>query len=185
MIWWEKYGNTPDGNIAFIAKARNEGLRDFGNAMSPFNAFLLLQGLETLSLRMERHCSNAQNIAEWLQKLDWVEEVNYPGLKGNKFNKLGEKYFKKGYGGILQFKINAPLEKVDKFVDNLKLISHLANIGDAKTLIIHPSTTTHHQLSEEEQRNCGVIPGTLRLSVGIEHIDDIKEDIIQAWEKVK
>lgn len=185
LVWWKEYGSSENGNIAFIAKARNEGLRDYGNALSPFNAFMLLQGVETLSLRVERHCSNAIVLAQWLKSQDFVEDVKYPGLENDPFNNLCKKYFKNGAGGILQFKLKANIEETDRFVDNLMIISHLANIGDAKTLIIHPSTTTHHQLTKEEQLKIGIIPGMLRLSVGIENIEDIKQDILNAWNKVK
>jgi O-acetylhomoserine (thiol)-lyase len=175
---------SPFGNIAFIIRARVEGLRDFGPAISPFNSFLLLQGLETLSLRVDRHVSNALEIAHWLEKHPKVEYVNYPGLKSSAYHELAKKYLKRGYGGVLTFKIKGQTSDADKLVNNLKLISHLANIGDAKSLIIHPSSTTHEQLSAEEQKLSGVEPGLLRLSVGIEHLDDIKADIEQAFAKL-
>ena len=185
LKFWETFGEgSPFGNIAFILRARVEGLRDYGSALSPFNAFLLLQGLETLSLRADRHVSNALELARWLEKQPFVEIVNYPGLESSPYHQISKKYLKKGFGGVLTFKMKGGKEKADKFVDNLKLISHLANIGDAKTLIIHPASTTHEQLSYEEQRASGVEPGLLRISVGIEHIDDIKQDIIQAISKV-
>jgi len=182
LKFWEVFGaGGPFGNIAFIIRARVEGLRDYGNALSPFNAFLLLQGLETLSLRLDRINSNSITIAEWLEKQDWVEYVNYPGLKSSKYNKLALKYLKRGFGGVFTFKVRGGTETAEKIINNVKLISHLANIGDSKTLIIHPSSTTHEQMTLDEQKTAGVEPGLLRLSVGIEHIDDIKEDLLQAF----
>lgn len=182
LKFWEIFGEGgPFGNIAFIIRARVEGLRDYGNALSPFNAFLLLQGLETLSLRLDRINSNSLTIAEWLEKQDWVEYVNFPGLKSSKYYSLAQKYLKRGFGGVLTFKVKGGTEVAEKIINNVKLISHLANIGDSKTLIIHPSTTTHEQMTFEEQKSAGVEPGLLRLSVGIEHIEDIKEDLIQAY----
>jgi O-acetylhomoserine (thiol)-lyase len=186
LKFWEVFGeNNPLGlpNIAFIIRARVEGLRDFGTSISPFNSFLLLQGLETLSLRVERHVQNAQALAEWLENHPEVEYVNYPGLKSSKYHQLAKKYLKRGFGGVLSFKVKGGKEVADAIVDNLKLISHLANVGDAKTLIIHPASTTHEQLSSEEQISAGVEPGLLRVSVGLEHIDDIKADLQQAIEK--
>jgi O-acetylhomoserine (thiol)-lyase len=181
LKFWDIFGDKgPFGNIAFIIRARVEGLRDYGNALSPFNAFLLLQGLETLSLRLDRICANSLEIAQWLEKQDWVEFVNYPGLKSSKYNQLALKYLKRGYGGVLTFKVKGGTATAEKIINHVQLISHLANIGDSKTLIIHPSTTTHEQMSLEEQKLAGVEPGLLRLSVGIEHIEDIKEDLIQA-----
>ncbi|MBN2612115.1 MAG: O-acetylhomoserine aminocarboxypropyltransferase/cysteine synthase [Bacteroidales bacterium] len=181
LKFWEVFGSgSPFGNIAFIIRARVEGLRDYGNALSPFNAFLLLQGVETLSLRMDRIVSNTLSIAKWLEEQSWVERVDYPGLESSPYYPLAKKYLKRGAGGVLTFKIKGKAEQADKYVNSVKLISHLANIGDAKTLIIHPSSTTHEQLSLEEQKLAGVEPGILRLSVGIEHLDDIKEDLAQA-----
>src|SRR5690606_13003927 len=156
---------------------RVAGLRSWGPALAPQNAFLFIQGLETLSLRVQRTVDNAQALAEWLEKQPLVTSVNYPGLPGNKYHELGKKYLRNGFGGVLSFKIKAGPEAADKFVQSLQLIYHLANVGDAKTLIIHPATTTHQQLSEEEQRKAGVEPGLLRISLGIEHIEDIKQDI--------
>ena len=185
LVFSDVFGkNGPFGNIAFAIRARVEGLRDFGPALSPFNAFLFLQGLETLSLRVERHVSNALKIAQWLEQREEVTYVNYPGLPSSPYHDLAKKYLKRGYGGVLSFKIKGGKEDADKFVNNLKLVSHLANIGDAKTLIIHPSSTTHEQLSEDEQRKSGVVPGLLRLSVGIEHIEDIKDDLEQAFQTI-
>jgi len=184
LKFWEVFGASSSfGNIAFIVRARVEGLRDYGNALSPFNAFLLLQGLETLSLRLDRITQNAIDLASWLEKLDWVEQVNYPGLKSNPYHEMAKKYLKRGFGGVLTFKVKGGKAIADEIVNHVKLISHLANVGDSKTLIIHPSSTTHEQLTPEEQKSSGVEPGLLRISVGIEHIDDIKEDLLQAYSK--
>jgi O-acetylhomoserine/O-acetylserine sulfhydrylase len=174
----------PFGNIQFVLRCRVEGLRDWGPCQSPFNSFLLLQGLETLSLRVERSCDNALALAQWLQNHPAVESVEYAGLEGNKYNQLAKKYLTRGAGAVLSFKLKAGKEAADKVVDNLKLVSHLANVGDSKTLIIHPSSTTHSQLSEEAQAKAGVYPGVLRVSLGIEHIDDIKADFEQAFAAV-
>ena len=185
LVFWDVFGaNSPFGNIAFIIRARVEGLRDFGPSISPFNSFLLIQGLETLSLRVQRHVDNALELAKWLELHPLVEKVNYAGLESSKYNALAKKYLKHGFGGVLTFKLKAGKEAADAFIGNLQLVSHLANVGDAKTLIIHPSSTTHEQLSPEEQAAAGVEPGLLRVSVGIEHIDDIKADFIQAFEKL-
>ena len=182
LKFWDVFGSGgPFGNIAFIIRARVTGLRSIGPCLSPFNSFLFLQGLETLSLRVQRTVDNTMQLAEWLQAHPKVESVNYPGLKGNKYHELGKKYLRNGFGGVLSFKIKAGKEAADKVVDNLKLISHLANVGDSKTLIIHPATTTHEQLSEAEQLSAGVEPGRLRISLGIEHIDDIKADLEAAF----
>jgi O-acetylhomoserine/O-acetylserine sulfhydrylase len=175
---------SPMGNIAFIIKARVEGLRDLGPSISPFNSFLLLQGLETLSLRMERHVQNTLSLAKWLEVHPAVEKVNYPGLPGNPYNAQAKKYLPKGAGGVLSFVLKATKEKSVKLVDHLELVSHLANVGDAKTLIIQPSATTHSQLSEADQLAVGIEPGLFRVSVGIEHIDDIISDFEQAFKKV-
>jgi len=176
--------SSPSGNIAFIVKARVEGLRDLGPAISPFNSFLLLQGLETLSLRMERHVQNTQALAEWLEDQPCIENVNYPGLKDNPYHKLAGKYLPRGAGGVLSFVLKADRTKTAKLVEYFELVSHLANVGDAKTLIIQPATTTHSQLSQEEQLAAGIEPGLFRVSVGIEHIDDIIYDFEQAFRKV-
>jgi O-acetylhomoserine/O-acetylserine sulfhydrylase len=185
LVFNDVFGSAgPFGNIQFIIRARVEGLRDFGPALSPFNSFLFLQGLETLSLRVQRHVDNALELAQWLEKNPNVESVNYPGLESNPTYKNARKYLKNGFGGVLSFEIKGGKENATKFVDSLKLISHLANVGDTKTLIIQPSATTHQQLSDEEQKAAGVTPGGLRISVGIEHIDDIKADIEQAFGKV-
>lgn len=187
LKFWEVFGEgNPLGlpNIAFIIRARVEGLRDFGPSLSPFNSFLLLQGLETLSLRVQRSVDNALALAQWLEKHEFVESVNYPGLESSTYHKLAKKYLRNGFGGVLSFTLKGTKQHTTKLVDNLKLLSHLANLGDSKSLIIQPSATTHQQLSEEEQITAGVLPTLLRISVGIEHIDDIKADLQQAFEKV-
>lgn len=178
--------NNPLGlpNIAFIIRARVEGLRDFGSALSPFNSFQLIQGLETLSLRVQRTVDNALELAKFLEERPEVEYVNYPGLASSKYHNLAKKYLKNGFGGVLSFKLKNGKAYADFLVNNLQLVSHLANVGDAKTLIIHPSTTTHEQLNADEQKLAGVEPGLLRVSVGYEHIEDIKADFIQAFEKL-
>jgi O-acetylhomoserine/O-acetylserine sulfhydrylase len=184
-IFGEIFSQTsPLGNIAFIVKARVEGLRDLGPAISPFNSFLLLQGLETLSLRMERHIQNTLALAKWLEAHPGVERVNYPGLAGNPYHELAKKYLPKGAGGVLSFVLKGEKEKTVRLVEHFELVSHLANVGDAKTLIIQPSATTHSQLSAEEQLAVGIEPGLFRVSVGIEHIDDIIYDFEQAFRKV-
>lgn len=184
LKFWEVFGEgSPFGNIAFIIRARVEGLRDYGNALSPFNAFLLIQGLETLSLRLDRINENALHLASWLQQQTWVDYVNYPGLTNSPYHSLAKKYLKNGFGGVFTFKIKGDPKLADKLIDNVKLISHLANVGDAKTLIIHPSSTTHEQLTLEEQKSSGVEPGQLRISTGIEHIEDLKTDLLEAAKK--
>jgi O-acetylhomoserine (thiol)-lyase len=186
LVFWDVFGtNGPFGNIAFNIRARVEGLRDFGPALSPSNAFLLIQGLETLSFRVQRHVENALEIATWLEGHPQVEIVNYPGLASSPYHTLAKKYLINGFGGVLSFEIKGNKESASKFIDALKLISHLANVGDAKTLIIQPSATTHQQLGDDEQLEAGVTPGLLRLSVGIEHIDDIKYDLQQAFDTIK
>jgi O-acetylhomoserine/O-acetylserine sulfhydrylase len=185
LVFWDVFGtNGPFGNIAFAIRARVEGLRDFGPCQSPFNAFLLLQGIETLSLRMERHVQNTQVVAEWLEKHAQVEKVNYPGLPSSKYHVLAKKYLKKGYGAVLSFEVKGGKDKASEFVNNLKMISNLANVGDAKTLIIHPASTTHQQLSDEAQIVAGVTPGLLRLSIGIEHVNDILADLENAFKAI-
>jgi O-acetylhomoserine (thiol)-lyase len=182
LKFWDVFGTPgPFGNIAFIIRARVEGLRDYGPVISPFNSFLLLQGLETLSLRVQRHVDNALALAQWLEKHPKVVSVDYPGLTSSPYHKLAKKYLKNGFGGVLTFIVKGGKEPADKVVNNVKLISHLANVGDAKSLIIHPASTTHQQLSDEEQKSSGVVPGLLRLSAGIEHIEDIKADLEQAF----
>jgi O-acetylhomoserine (thiol)-lyase len=187
LKFWDVFGEgNPLGlpNIAFIIRARVEGLRDFGASQAPFNSFLLIQGLETLSLRVQRHVDNALALAQWLENNQYVEYVWYPGLKNNAYHHLAQKYLTHGFGGVLQFGIKGGKETAAKVIDNLKLASHLANVGDAKTLVIHPASTTHEQLSEAEQKASGVLPNQIRVSVGIEHIDDIKADFEQAFTKV-
>lgn len=185
LVFWDVFGaNGPFGNIAFTIRARVEGLRDWGSTISPFNSFLLLQGLETLSLRVERHVENTLAVAKWLEKHPKVEYVNYPGLESSPYHALAKKYFKKGAGGVLSFKVKGSGDNADKVINSLQLISHLANVGDAKSLIIHPATTTHEQLSDEERVLAGAIPGLLRLSVGIENIDDIIADLDQALSNI-
>ena len=186
LKFWDVFGSEgPFGNIAYAIRLRVEGLRDFGPALSPFNSFLLLQGIETLSLRVHRTVENALKIAEWLEQNELVEYVNYPGLKSSKYYENANKYLKNGFGGVLSFKLKGTLEQANSFINSLELVSHLANVGDAKTLIIHPSATTHEQLTLDEQKAAGVLPGLLRLSVGIEHVDDIIEDLNQAFDKLK
>ena len=185
LVFSDVFGiGGPFGNIQFIIRARVEGLRDFGTALSPFNSFLLLQGLETLSLRVERTVENALALAKWLENHPKVERVNYPGLESSPTHHIAKKYFKKGFGGVLSFEIKGEKEAATTFIESLKLVSHLANVGDAKTLIIQPSATTHQQLSDNEQLIAGVTPTMLRLSVGIEHIDDIKADLEAAFANV-
>lgn len=177
---WELFGNA-----SFILKARLEGLRDWGATISPFNSFQLLQGLETLSLRVDRHNSNALKIANWLDGHAKVRNVIYPGLASHPSHQVANRYLQNGYGSVLSFEVNGSKEQTIKFVDSLKLISHLANVGDAKTLIIQPSATTHAQLNEEAQRGAGVTPSLLRLSVGIEYVDDIINDLEQAFNAIE
>jgi O-acetylhomoserine (thiol)-lyase len=185
LVFGEIFSATSgNGNIPFIVKARVEGLRDIGPAISPFNSFLLIQGLETLSLRMERHIANTLALAQWLESHPGVEKVNYPGLESSPYNALAKKYLPKGAGGVLSFVLKAEKLKAARLVEYLEMVSHLANVGDAKTLIIQPSETTHSQLSAEEQLAAGVLPGQFRVSVGIEHIDDIIYDFEQAFKKV-
>lgn len=186
LVFWDVFGpKGPFGNIAFAIRARVEGLRDLGPSLSPFNSFLFLQGLETLSLRVERHCQNAQNLAEWLAEHPAVAWVNYPGLAGHDSHALAKKYLRNGFGSVLTFGIRGGIEAGRRFIDNVQLASHLANVGDAKTLVIHPATTTHQQLSAAEQLASGVTTDLVRVSVGIEHIDDIKADFDQAFEKAQ
>ncbi|MET3979963.1 O-acetylhomoserine/O-acetylserine sulfhydrylase [Mucilaginibacter sp. UYP25] len=186
LIFNDVFGvNGPFGNINFIIRARVEGLRDFGPSQSPFNSWLNIQGLETLSLRVQRHVDNALELAKWLEQHPQVESVNYPGLESSASHTLAKKYLKNGFGAVLSFKIKGDKELANNLIDNLQLVSHLANVGDAKTLIIQPAATTHQQLSDIEQISAGVLPGQLRVAVGIEHIDDIKADFEQAFAKIK
>ncbi|MCT3832848.1 O-acetylhomoserine aminocarboxypropyltransferase/cysteine synthase [Elizabethkingia anophelis] len=182
LVFTDAFGkNSPFGNIAFIIKARVEGLRDFGPALSPFNSFQLIQGLETLSLRLERIVQNAQKLAEYLEQHPDVESVIYPGLPNFTDRANAEKYLKRGFGGVLNFEVKGGKEAAVKLINALKLASHLANVGDAKTLVINPASTTHEQLSDEQQAAAGIKPGQIRVSVGIEHIDDIIADFSQAF----
>ena len=186
LVFSDVFGvGGPFGNIQFIIRARVEGLRDFGPAVSPFNSFLFIQGLETLSLRVQRHVDNALELAKWLEQHPQVAKVNYPGLESSRYHALAKKYLKNGFGAVLSFEIKGNKELAGNFIDSLQLVSHLANVGDAKTLIIQPSATTHQQLSDEEQLAAGVTPASLRVAVGIEHIDDIKADFEQAFAKIK
>jgi O-acetylhomoserine/O-acetylserine sulfhydrylase len=186
LVFWDTFGTDgPFGNIAFAIRARVEGLRDYGPALSPFNAFLLLQGLETLSLRVQRTLDNTLELAKWLEQHPKVERVNYPGLASSPSHENAKKYLQNGFGGVLSFTVKGSKENATRFIESLQLISHLANVGDAKTLIIQPSATTHQQLSEEAQRKAGVLPNLLRVSVGIEHIDDIRHDFEQAFAQIE
>jgi len=181
LKYWEVFGNFPGlGNVAFIIKVRVQLLRDIGAALSPFNAFLFLQGLETLPLRQRQHSANALEVARFLKQHPLVTWVTYPGLPDDSNHKLAAKYLTKGFGGIVGFGIKGGLEAGRKFINSVKLLSHLANIGDAKTLVIHPASTTHQQLTPEEQHATGVTPDYVRLSVGLEDAEDIKADIEQA-----
>ena len=182
LRFWEVFGaEGPFGNIAFIIKARVEYLRDLGPALSPFNAFLFLQGLETLSLRAERHNANALELARWLQAHPEVAWVWYPGLPEHPYHQQAKKYLRDGqFGGVLVFGLKGGYEAARQFINKVELASHLANVGDAKTLVIHPASTTHQQLTPEERAAAGVREEMIRVSVGIEHIDDIKEDFEQA-----
>ena len=175
----------PFGNIQFIIRARVEGLRDLGPALSPFNAFNFLLGLETLSLRVQRHCDNALELSKWLSTHPQVAWVSYPGLENHPHHKVARKYLRNGFGGVLSFGIKGGYEAGKKFINGVKLASHLANVGDAKTLVIHPSSTTHQQLTEDEQRSAGCAPEMIRVSAGIEHIEDIKEDFVEAFGAAK
>ncbi|NOR74698.1 MAG: bifunctional O-acetylhomoserine aminocarboxypropyltransferase/cysteine synthase, partial [Draconibacterium sp.] len=186
LRYWDVFNFDSDfGNIGFIIKARVEGLRDFGAAISPFNSFLLIQGLETLSLRMDKHVENTLALAKWLEQHPKVDSVSYPGLESHPSYDNAKKYLKKGAGGVLSFVVKGNKEDANNLVNNLELVSHLANVGDAKTLIIQPAATTHQQLPEEAQIAAGVFPTQLRVSVGLEHIDDIIADFEQALGKVE
>ena len=183
LVFSDAFGvNSELGNIQFAIRARLEGLRDFGPAISPFNSFLLIQGIETLSLRVERSVENTLALAKYLQTHKKVKSVSYPGLKSDKNYANAKKYLKNGAGAVLSFEIYGTKEDTIKFIDSLKLVSHLANVGDAKTLIIQPAATTHQQLSDEEQLKAGISPTMLRVSLGIEHIDDIIDDFEQAFD---
>jgi O-acetylhomoserine (thiol)-lyase len=187
LNFWDTFGpDGPFGNIAFAIRARVEALRDFGSAPSPFNSFLFLQGLETLSLRTERHCENALKLAKWLRDQDAVDWVNYTGLPDHPFHERAKKYLNPGkFGAVLTFGVKGGFEPARTFIESVEVASHLANVGDAKTLVIHPASTTHQQLSDEEQVSSGVKPDLIRVSVGIEHIDDIKEDFEIAFNNIE
>ncbi len=172
------------GSVAYAVKVRTEGLRDIGAAISPFNSFLLAQGLETLALRVQRSCDNAIELAEWLSAHPKVESVNYPGLESNRYHELANKYLHNGYGAVLSFRVKGSAQQVARTIDSMEMIYHVANVGDNKTLAIHPASTTHSQLTESELTSAGVHPNMVRLSAGIEHIDDIKYDIDQALSKI-
>jgi O-acetylhomoserine (thiol)-lyase len=184
LKFWETFGNLPGlGNVAFIIRVRVQLLRDLGAPLSPFNAFLFLQGLETLPLRVKKHSENALKVAEFLKKHPLVTWVNYPGLKEHPSHKLALKYLKGNFGGLVGFGIKGGLEAGKKFIESVTLLSHLANIGDAKSLVIHPASTTHQQLTRKEQEETGVTEDFIRLSVGLEDVEDIEEDIDQALKK--
>jgi len=181
LKYWDSFANLPGlGNVAFVIKVRVQLLRDLGASLSPFNAFQLLQGLETLPLRQRQHSENALEIARWLKAHPRVSWVTYPGLPDNPNRPIAARYLKRGFGGMLGFGIKGGLEAGKKFINSVKLFSHLANIGDAKSLVIHPASTTHQQLSDEEQAATGVTPDYVRLSIGLEDAEDLKADIDQA-----
>jgi O-acetylhomoserine (thiol)-lyase len=184
LKYWEVFGNFPGlGNVAFIFKVRVQWQRDLGAALSPFNSFLFLQGLETLPLRVRKHSENALKLAQFLKDHPLVQWVNYPGLEEHPSHQLAVKYLKGNFGGLLGFGIRGGLGAGKRFIESVTLLSHLANIGDAKTLVIHPASTTHQQLTREEQEETGVTEDFIRVSVGLEDIEDIKEDIDQALRK--
>ncbi|MGP8201807.1 MAG: O-acetylhomoserine aminocarboxypropyltransferase/cysteine synthase family protein [Limisphaerales bacterium] len=186
LVYWDALSNVPGmGNVAFILKIRVTLLRDMGAALSPFNSFLFLQGLETLPLRQKQHSANALEIARWLKTHPLVNWVVYPGLPDNPNHKTAGKYLKHGFGGLVGFGIKGGLDAGKKFINSVKLLSHLANIGDAKSLVIHPASTTHSQLTPEEQAETGVTPDYIRLSIGLEDVEDIKADIDQALRATK
>jgi O-acetylhomoserine (thiol)-lyase len=184
MVYWDALGNVPGmGNVAFILKVRVTLLRDIGPALSPFNSFLFLQGLETLPLRQRQHAQNALAVAQYLKQHPLVSWVTYPGLKEDPSYPIASKYLKTGFGGIIGFGIKGGLEAGKRFINSVQLLSHLANIGDAKSLVIHPASTTHQQLSKEEQEETGVTADYIRLSIGLEDVEDITADIDQALKK--
>lgn len=173
------------GPAAYIAKVRIEGLRDLGAAISPFNAFQIIQGLETLEIRMKKHSENALALAEWLEAHEDVAWVNYPGLKSSKYNALAKKYLPEGQSGLLAFGLKGGFDAGKTVADETKLFALVANFGDSKSLVIHPASTTHQQLTPEEQESTGVSPDLIRLSVGLENVDDLKADLQQAFDKVQ
>ena len=183
-MYWDALSNVPGlGNVAFILKVRVTLLRDIGAALSPFNAHEFLLGLETLPLRQKQHSANALEVATWLQQHPLVSWVTYPGLGSDPGHALAAKYLKKGFGGLVGFGIKGGLDAGKRFINSVKLLSHVANIGDAKTLVIHPASTTHQQLTPAEQRETGVTQDYIRLSIGLEDVEDIKADIDQALKK--
>ena len=184
IVFWDALKNVPgQGNVAYIVKARVDGMRNIGMCPSPFNSFLFLQGLETLPLRMQRQCDNTQALAEWLQNHPAVDWVSYTGLEDHPYHKIAEKYLKGGFGAVLGFGIKGGAGAGAKFIDSVKLASHLANVGDAKTLVLHPASTSHQQMSPSALLAAGITPGFIRVAVGLENIDDIKADFAQALEQ--
>jgi len=188
LVFWDVFGGEKSvvgANVAFVIRARVEGLRDFGPAPSPFNAWLFTQGLETLPLRVDRHVLNTQALAEWLLTRPEIEAVSHLGLPTHAYHNVAKKYFnKRGFGCVFSFTLKSGYEGAKTFLNSLKLASNLANVGDAKTLVIHPASTTHQQLTAEEQKSAGVEPAGIRVSVGLEHIDDIKEDFILGFKAI-
>jgi O-acetylhomoserine (thiol)-lyase len=183
LVYWDALRDVPEmGNIAYIIKARVDGMRNLGMCPSPFNSFLFLQGLETLPLRIKKQCENTQALAEWLQRRDDVEWVMYTGLEAHPYHEQASRYLKGGYGAVLGFGVKGGAEAGAKFINSVKLASHLANVGDAKTLVLHPASTSHQQMSEDAMRACGITPEFIRVAVGLEDIDDIKADFAQALE---
>jgi O-acetylhomoserine (thiol)-lyase len=181
LVYWDALGDVPGmGNVAFIIKARVQGMRNIGMCPSPFNAFLFLQGLETLPLRIRQQCANAQALAEWLEQQDGVEWVNYAGLPGHPYHEMAGRYLEGGYGAVLGFGIKGGRDAGEAFINAVELASHLANVGDAKTLVLHPASTSHQQLSPEAQAAAGVTPEFVRVAVGLEDVEDIKADFAQA-----
>lgn len=181
LVFWDALSNVPGmGNVAFILKARVQGMRNLGMCPSPFNAFLFLQGLETLPLRIRQQCANTLELAKWLETHENVEWVNYTGLSSHPYNKVANKYLKGGFGAVLGFGIKGGKAAGEKFINSVKLASHLANVGDAKTLVLHPASTSHQQMTEEAQKAAGVTPEFVRVAVGLENIEDIKADFEQA-----
>lgn len=186
LVFSDVFGlHSPFGNIAFIIRARVEGLRDLGPALSPFNSFQLIQGLETLSVRVQRICDSTLALAKWLAHHPAVYDVCYPGLENHPYHTLANRYLTNGYGGVLTFRVRGGKQQAASFIESLQLIYHVANVGDVRTLITHPASTTHRQLSQEAQLAAGVYPDLCRLSVGLEHIEDIKEDLQQAFDCIK
>ncbi|GAB1473019.1 hypothetical protein MASR2M69_04600 [Bacteroidota bacterium] len=182
LSFWENFGEgSPTGNIAFAVRARTEGLRDWGCCLSPFNAFLILTGVETLSLRVERVVNNALELAQWLKSHPKVESVNYPGLRDNPNHERAKRYLTNGFGGVLSFAIKGSKEQASQLTGRLNLISHLTNVGDNKTLISHSASTTHSQMTPQELKTAGIGESSLRVSLGIEHIEDIKRDLEDAF----